>query len=49
MSERTPLRIWVYLTKNELKLIRKGIAITRKVGKLADALPIEIVMVKEIE
>jgi len=42
MNEKSPLIIWVYLTKDEIKTIRKNKVVQRKVGKLADTLPIKI-------
>ena len=50
MSERTPLIIWVYLTKEERKNIRYGKVVSRKVGTIADLLPLKIhIMKKEPE
>lgn len=42
MRERTPLIIWVYLTREDLKQIRYGKVVSRKVGTIADLLPLKI-------
>ena len=49
MSERTPLIIEVYLTKEDLKKIRYGKVVIRKVGTIADLLPLKIHIMKKEE
>lgn len=49
MSERTPLIIEVYLTKEERKQIRYGKVVSRKVGMIADLLPLKIHIMKKEE
>ena len=47
ISQRTPLIIWVYLSKEDMKVIRYGKVVSRKVGTLADLLPLKIHIMKK--
>lgn len=49
MSERTPLIIEVYLSKEDMKTIRYGKVVIRTVGKIADLLPLKIHIMKRME